>query len=121
MSYIASKGDVHSIIVEDSNRDNILMPPLFYLKKWGRVAGITQLNNAEAYYQNEYVKLSPKNRPNYVVFMQEDNIYKRVAALKKHIPSLSYETTIEPSFIDKLMHWLNPVNKNQVSFIYKIK
>ncbi len=121
MSYIASKGNVHSIIVEDSNRDNILMPPLFYLKKWGRVAGITQLNNAEAYYQNEYVKLLPKDRPNYVVFMQEDNIYKRVAALKIYIPSLSYETTIEPSFIDKLMHWLNPVNKNQVSFIYKIK
>jgi hypothetical protein len=53
--------------------------------------------------------------------MQEENIAQRVAALKKYIPTLSYQATIEPSFIDELMHWLNPVNKNQVSFVYKIK
>ena len=51
MTYIASKGDVNSIIIEDSNRDSFIMPPLFYLKKWGYVAGITNLNTADVYYQ----------------------------------------------------------------------
>lgn len=121
MTYIANKGDVKSIIIEDSNRDDFIMPPLFYLQKWGYVAGITKLKTAEVYYNTEYVKTLPQDRPNYVVFMQEDNIDKRVADLKKYIPTLNYEATIDPSFIDKLMHWLNPVNKNQVSFVYKIK
>lgn len=121
MTYIAGKGDLKSIVIEDSNRDDFILPPLFYLQKWGPVAGITKLKPAEFYYNSEYKSAAPINKPNYVIFMQDDNIDKRVADFKKHIPSLSYETTIEPSFIDKLMHWLNPVNKNQVCFIYKIK
>ncbi len=121
MVYIASKGDVNSIIIEDSNRDDFIMPPLFYLKKWGYVTGITKLLPADAYYNNTYVNLSAKDKPNYVVFMQEENIDKRVANLKKYIPTLTYEATIQPSFIDELMHWLNPVNKNHVSFVYKIR
>jgi len=121
MTYIASKGDVNAIIMEDSNRDDFLLPPLFYLQKWEHVGGITKLQPAEAYYNKEYVNTTPKNKPNYVVFLQEDNLDTRVAELKKYIPTLTYEATIEPSFIDKLMHWLNPVNKNQVSFVYKIK
>jgi hypothetical protein len=121
MTYIAAKGDVTSILIEDSNRDDFIMPPLFYLKKWGYVAGITKLKPTDVYYNTEYANSPQKNRPNYVVFMQEDNLDERVATLKKYIPTLSYEATIEPSFIDKLMHWLNPVNKNQVSFVYKIK
>ncbi|MDQ3048954.1 MAG: mannosyltransferase, partial [Bacteroidota bacterium] len=58
--------------------------------------------------------------PNYVVFMQHENIEARVADLKKYFPRLTYEATIEPSYIDKLMHFLNPVNKNQTTYIYKI-
>ena len=121
MSYIAAKGDVNLILIEDSNREDFIMPPLFYLKKWGYVAGITKLRPTDVYCNTEYANDTPKHRPNYVVFMQEDNISERVANLKKCIPTLTYEATIEPSFIDKLMHWLNPVNKNQVSFVYKIK
>ena len=121
MTYLANKGDVQFLLIEDSNRNDFIMPPLFYLQMWGHVAGITSINTPEIYYIEEYSKITPDRRPNYVVFMQEENIDKRVANLKKYLPTLTYEATIEPSFIDKLVHWLNPVNKNQVSYIYKIK
>lgn len=120
MTYIADKKDATLIAVEDTNRDDFTMPPLYYLQKWGHVFGITNIY-PPSQFADEYYKLKPKDRPNYVVFMEEDNIEKRVATLKSYIPSLTYETTIEPSNIDKLMYWLNPMNNNQTSYIYKIK
>lgn len=119
MTYIADKKDATTIAIEDSNRDDFLMPPQFYLQNWGKVYGITKQKPAPDFYK-EYVTLQPRERPNYIVFMQHENIETRVADMKKYFPTLTYETTIEPSFIDKLMHWLNPVNKNQTTYIYKI-
>lgn len=120
MTYIAHKKDAVTIAIEDSNRDDFLMPPQFYLNNWGKVYGITNLKPAADFYE-EYAALQSGQRPNYVVFMQHENIERRVADMKKYFPTLTYETTIEPSFIDKLVHWLNPVNKNQTTYIYKIQ
>jgi hypothetical protein len=120
MTYLSHKGDVTNIVMEDSNRDEILMPPLFYLQKWVYVFGITNTYPAAEFYK-EYESNKASYRPNYIIFMQAGNIDKRVAEVKKYFPTLTYETTIEPSYIDKLMHFLNPINENQTSYIYKIK
>ncbi len=120
MTYIAAKGDVKAVVIEDTNRDDFTMPPLFYLQKWGHVFGITNIYPAYQFAQ-EFYKLEPKDRPNYAVFMENDNIEKRVDSLTAYIPTLTYEATIEPSSIDKLMFWLNPMNNNQTTYIYKIK
>ena len=120
MTYIAAKADATAVVIEDTNRDDFTMPPLFYLQKWGHVFGITNKHPASQFAE-EYYKLAPKDRPNYVVFMEDDNIEKRVESLKGYIPSLTYETTIEPSSIDKLMFCLNPMNNNQTTYVYKIK
>ncbi|MDQ3048345.1 MAG: glycosyltransferase family 39 protein, partial [Bacteroidota bacterium] len=60
MTYIADKGDVTFIAIEDSNRDEFLMPPLFYLQKWGYVYGITKLKPASDFY-NEYMAAAPQD------------------------------------------------------------
>ena len=121
MVYLAGKGDVVNLVIEDSNRDDILIPPQFYLKKWGKVFRITKPAPAATFYYESYLCTPPEKRPNYVVFMQRDNIVRRVVDLKKYLPSLTYETTVEPSFIDWLLNKMNWHNKNQTSFIYKIK
>lgn len=119
MCYIAKKGDVTNIIIEDGNRDDILMPPRFYLEKWISVYGITKQSTAENLY-NAVKTLDKNNFPNYVVFMQEENIEERIKNFKTAFKNVEYEATIKPSFIDAFVHWLNPVNKNQVCFVYKI-
>jgi hypothetical protein len=119
MTYLSQKGDLKSIAIEDSNREGIMMPPLFYLEKWVQVMEITSLEPAEQFYR-AYDSLPQSDRPKYIVFMQDENRDKRVAAMKVYFPNLQYEATIEPSYIDKLMHFLNPVNKNQTSYIYRI-
>jgi hypothetical protein len=120
MVYLANKGDVVNIVIEDSNRDDVLIPPQFYMKKFTKFFRITKVTPPPNFYYEAYLCTSPEKRPNYVVFMQRDNMVKRVVALKKYLPTLTYEATIEPSFIDWLLNKMNWHNKNQTSFIYRI-
>jgi hypothetical protein len=39
--------------------------------------------------------------------------------MRRSLPYLVYETTIEPGFIDLVMHLLNPVNKANRAYIYR--
>ncbi|MFL5753062.1 MAG: glycosyltransferase family 39 protein [Bacteroidia bacterium] len=120
MCYLAKKGDVVNIIMEDSNRDDFLMPPLFYLKKWISPYGVTKQSPAKEIYE-QYKKLPDNEKPNYIVFLQAENISTRSALMKFYFPDMKYETTIEPSAVDKLMHFLNPMNnENHTTYIYKI-
>lgn len=120
MCYIAKQKDCVRLIIEDSNRDDFTMPPLYYLGSWGSTFGITKNFTPDSmlYYYN---KIEINNKPNYVVFMQAEHINERVDSLRKRFPTLHYEATIEPSFIDRTMHFLNPLNDNQTTYIYKIR
>ena len=120
MCYIAEQKDCVRIIIEDSNLDDFTMPPQYYLQNWVSVFGITKSFTPDSMlvYYNKLVKAE---RPNYVVFLQAENINNRVDSLRKRFPTLHYEATIEPSFIDKTMYFLNPVNDNQTTYVYKIK
>jgi hypothetical protein len=120
MVYLANKGDVVDVAIDDSNRDDILIPPQYYLKKFTKPFRITKIIRPANFYYESYLCTPPEKRPNYVVFMQRENIVKRVVALKKYLPTLTYETTIEPSFIDWLLNKMNWHNKNQTSFIFRI-
>ncbi len=124
MTYLSHKKDVRYLVIEDSNRDDFVMPPLFYLRNfnsnsWG-VYGVTSVHTAKDLYE-EQKNVKRSETPNYVIFFQEENLAKRIAAFKKYYPKLTFETAIEPGFIDKVVHHLNPVNKNQVCFIFKMQ
>lgn len=120
MCYVAQKEDLKMVMIDDFNRDDFLLPPLFYLGKWGSTIGVTKITPPDTALKI-YNSMQLDKRPNYVVFMQADNINARVDSLRKRFPTLHYEATIEPSFIDKTMHFLNPVNDNQTTYIYKIR
>ena len=95
------------------------MPPLFYYGKWIYVCGITKTftpDSALAHYNT----LDAKMKPKYMIFWQAENIKLRVDSVKKRFPLLTYETTIEPSLIDKTLYFLNPLNDNQTAFIYRM-
>lgn len=120
MCYIAKQKDCVRLIIEDSNRDDFTMPPQYYLQNWTSTYGITKLFTPDSMLMH-YQGLKPSDKPNYVVFMQAEHINERVDSLRKRFPTLHYEATIEPSFIDKTMHFLNPLNDNQTTYIYKIR
>ena len=54
MTYLSKKTDVRYLVIEDSNRDDFLMPPLFYLRNfnsnaWG-VYGVTNQHSVKDLY-----------------------------------------------------------------------
>jgi len=122
MTYLSHK-HVQQLLIDDSNNESIIMPPLFYMRKfqsnaWG-IFQITKVHKPEAVSQ-EVANLTEDKYPNYAIFWGAENIQARVDSLKKYFPSLSYEATIEPGLVDKIVHYLNPVNDNQTTYIYTL-
>jgi hypothetical protein len=119
MYYLYQKPDLNMVMIEDSNKDNdFTMPPLYYLGKWRSVIGITKKNNPDSALAR-YRNMPADAKPNYVVFWQAENLEARVDSFKKRFPNVQYIATIEPGLIDKTLKWLNPVNDNQTTYIYK--
>ena len=58
---------------------------------------------------------------NYVVFLEEDRVEERKKRFEEGYGcKLDLVATIDPSYIDALLHWLNPNNENFTTRIYKI-
>jgi len=117
MIYLSRIEDKHSIILEDSNHGGYLMLSHFYLNSWMPI----YLLNVDADKKSFVGNMDKNNFPEFVVFNEEKNLEKRVDDMKQLIPSIKFETAIEPSFIDKLLHRLNPRNANQTIYIYRTK
>ena len=97
-----------------------MMAPQFYSGKWNHPYCIYKQYTAEKFMES--LKENTEDMQRYILFFQEDDIYKRVAAFKiKTGLQLEYRYTAEPSWFDKLLHWLNPRNKNNPIYIFRIR
>lgn len=120
MTYLAQQKDMANFMIDESNDESAVQSPLFYLGRWDvYIPQVTKTDNlAKEYYVNA-VDLPKAEYPNYIVFYGKKNLEQRLADFEKVYPETTYETTIYPSFIDRLMEFLNPINKNETAFIYK--
>jgi len=120
MNWIYENDREARIMLEDSNKENdVLIAPMFYAGRWYPVIGINQTYTPDS--ALVAFKFMPINEiPKYVIFWQANNIEARVDSMKKRFPGIEYVTTIEPSFIDKTLYFLNPLNDNHQAFIYRL-
>jgi hypothetical protein len=119
MYYLYKHHHSAEFIVEDSNHDSFLMPPLYYFGRWMKDKGATKetgMKEIVDYYENK----AGRDRPEFVIFWEAENLEARIDSVKKYFPDLRYEATIEPSFIDKTIYWLNPLNSNETTYIYRL-
>ncbi|MCX6306031.1 MAG: glycosyltransferase family 39 protein [Bacteroidetes bacterium] len=118
MYYLSRYPYVANYIIEDAD-GNVPMSPIFYTGKWPWHPEKTPTDTT-IYQRVTAIAAQPKfYHPQFFLFTGDRNLSNRVAAAKKSFPLLVYETTIEPGFIDKLMHRLNPVNKANNIYIYR--
>ncbi len=118
MYYLSKYPYVKNFIIEDEN-GNVPMPPLFYTGKWPAYPE-TLRGDTSIYQRLPSIAKGPKYyHPQFFLFTGGRNLQQRVGAARKSFPFLVYETTIEPGFIDILMHRLNPVNKADRVYIYR--
>ncbi|HLG35342.1 MAG TPA: glycosyltransferase family 39 protein [Bacteroidia bacterium] len=118
MSYLSHHEHKNSFIIEDSNHNSdYVMMSHFYNRDWNSYYQINESTDRKKFIEG----FSKEKIPEFVVFIEEKNLEKRVSDLKQIIPALKQEAVIEPSFMDKLLHWLNPRNANQTIYIYRTK
>ncbi len=118
MTYLGKYQDIKAVVVDNSNYGGIQLVPQFYLNQWIKIYEITQVRPVEALHRSIAYE-GPE--PRFFIFIREEDIEKRVNAVKKHFPDIEFEARIEPGFVDKVMHWINPHNKNNVFLIYRNK
>ncbi len=119
MVWLSEMPDLNNVLIEESIHDDYTLPPRFYLRKWKSDYFVTKIFTVDSL--AERLRNSPPELvPNYVVFNLPDDLDERVANLKRIFPNMTYETTIEAGFIDKVMTFLNKHNANFTSYIYKL-
>ncbi len=118
MSYLSKYQDVKVVLSEDSNHEGARMFPQFYLGQWIEVVSKSKDTVTTYSPACETVTEDIRNA-RFVLFSETLNLDQRLDSIKKLLPSLVYETTIEPGFVDKVMHRLNPVNLNQTIIVYR--
>ena len=118
MVYLSRYPNIQAMALVDEENAPEMMPK-FYLGQWpvfyNESGGDRSVDSilALSWRHNE------TNPPRFILFTGDKQIRPMVVKARKYFPRLIYETTIEPGFIDRFVHWLNPVNKNRRIFIYR--
>ncbi len=117
MHYLYEQKDAKGYILETSFTYGWQFFPKFYAGQWlpeFQVGPDHPAANVKADISWQPVK------PNYVIFLSDKDLDKRLQDFKQVYPNIEYKTTIQPAFMDRLFHKLNPINKNEPCYIYKL-
>jgi hypothetical protein len=118
MTYLSRYKDISYFFVNDAE-DKPEEFPKFYLGQWPHIYDeLKPGENTDSLVIRASKKIRDK-QPRFFLFSNDKNLQQRVLFVRKYFPFIVYETTINPGFIDNLVHWLNPINRNQVIFIYR--
>jgi hypothetical protein len=117
MTYLSKYDNVRSILIEDTNKEDATMLPLFYLGQWPDVYQVTKKYPEEALPGN--VRRGGEAAPRFFLFFGTRQLHQRVLSVEELYPTMKFEKTIEPSLMDRVLHLMNPVNANETVYIYR--
>lgn len=119
MYYLYRQPDFTNFVFEVSHKGNPVWPPQFYSGKWNSAFCLYHDYTADSL--SRYLQRRPDRMPSHILFFQETQLKERIASFRKKTGfTLQYLYTAQPSYFDKLLHWLNPRNKNEPVFIFRI-
>ncbi len=104
MVYLSQFQDVKSILVENTNNDSYKMFPKTYSGYNFADIPLTA-ENKEAFYASAENGVPDVD---FIFFDGTKNLDQRVAEVKTVYPDITFEADVKPSFIDKLLHRMNP-------------
>ncbi len=118
MYYLYQRGDSHGFIVEATYQGTLENFPRYYAGRWDEFYPLK--SDYDATQLKEDLKKTSV-QPNYVIFLSDIQLDSRIEKFKKSYPQITLLKAIEPSYIDRLFHWLNPVNENEPCYVYSLK
>jgi len=120
MTYLSRYHDIKCLMVADSENNPELFPE-FYLGQWPSIYEELPANTTTTDLIARVSKRPQREHPHFILFTGSELKPETIILARKSFPFLVYETTIEPGTVDKLMHWLNPINVSRKCFIYRNK
>ncbi|HRD52442.1 MAG TPA: glycosyltransferase family 39 protein, partial [Flavobacteriales bacterium] len=111
LSMLRDLGPVLGLIIEDSVEGEAPMPPLFYLGQWNMT--VLPWTQPTADLDSALVAKNDRPRPNTILFFGEEGLEARKQRIEAVMGSVELIGRAEPGFMDRLVHWLNPVNRNE--------
>ena len=118
MDYLKNYQNISAIVVLDEEQSPEMMPK-FYMNQWPVSYNEFLGSSHPDSILSVAVRYSDQAPPQFLLFTGDKKVGAMVQNARKYFPRIVHETTIEPGFIDKLVHWLNPINKNRRIFIYR--
>lgn len=118
MYLLRDAGDVRGLVIEDTHEQDPPMPPLFYLGKWD----VLQIP-----YTDTIVALGPlvesagARKPDIVLFFGVEDLDRRMAHVAEQVGPLQEIGRATPGLVDRIVHWLNPVNRNETIVLTRIQ
>lgn len=117
MEYIGRYPHITSILLEGTATNAPKQMPMFYSRQWFYQLEMRQEFTSDSL--DFFFARVPHAEPRFALFFANEEMPQRIRTLKKFMPELVYETTIEPSFVDKVLHWMNPYNANETIVIFR--
>ena len=93
--------------------------PRFYLGNWADNHYCFDKTVSDTINDDEIKAEFIERKTNYLLFIEEEDLESRVNKFKAIYPKMEFLIRIDPSYVDRLLHYLNPRNQNEVIFIYK--
>jgi len=107
------------LLIEDTAEGEAPMPPLFYLGQWD--VNVVPWTDPAADLSLYLERFSAAATPDVVLFFGLEDLDQRMVRTSMALGPLRVIGTAEPGLVDRTVHWLNPVNRNETIVIARVQ
>lgn len=116
MAMLRAHPAIRGFIIEDSVEGEAPWMPLYY---WGRWDGVKDPYTDPKADMKALVELNaPGERANAILLVGTEQLEERVARATAAMGPLTFIGAAQPGLLDRTLHWLNPMNRNEVILVY---
>ena len=107
-----NKMNKENILMEGSASGKVSMLPKFYAKSWDCFVAerLKETDDLNAYTGKTF---------DYIFFYDDSKLNQRINDYKTIYPNMKLHFQSEPSYLDRLLRWLNPRNSNEYIEVWK--
>lgn len=120
MYFLNELNDVSGLLLERTTNYGCYLMPRYYNRMW-RTPHLCYSKDETSKYAGQNLEQIVRDKNiNYCLFIEERDIEERLSKMKIYFPEMKFIEEFEPSYIDRLLHFLNPRNENEIIYLYKL-